>query len=80
MRGKAPELGQPRALWQSRASVAPSLVVDGLAHFLNESGPLYAWENPDKSKLWLYNLHYFDDLNAAGAAHRSGLHREFILR
>ena len=79
-RGKALALAKPRKLWDIPVPVAPSLVVDGLAHFLNESGPLYEWENPDKSKLWLYNLHYFDDLNAAGAAHRSGLHRQFILR
>jgi uncharacterized heparinase superfamily protein len=79
-KGKAPEISKPRKPWETQAQVAPSLVVDGLAHFLNESGPLYDWENPDKSKLWLYNLHYFDDLHAAGAAHRLGVHRELIRR
>jgi uncharacterized heparinase superfamily protein len=31
-------------------------------------------------KLWLYNLHYFDDLNAAGAAERRNWHRVLINR
>jgi uncharacterized heparinase superfamily protein len=79
-KGKAPAVSTPKKLWETRAHVASALMVDGLARFLNESGPLYEWENPDKSKLWLYNLHYFDDLHAAGAAHRSGLHREMIER
>jgi hypothetical protein len=28
------------------------------------------WNDPAQEKLWLYNLHYFDDLNALGAADR----------
>lgn len=36
--------------------------------FLNQThdaqGP-EAWNDPARDKLWLYNLHYFDDLNAA---------------
>ena len=79
-KGRAPDLASPRKQWETQVPVAPSLLVDGLAHFLNQSGPLYEWENPDRSKLWLYNLHYFDDLHAAGAARRSALHRELITR
>ena len=30
------------------------------------------------SKLWLYNLHYFDDLNAAGSEERKVLHNELL--
>ncbi len=33
---------------------------------------------PGRAKLWLYNLHYFDDLNAAGASARVAWHRELI--
>ena len=79
-KGRAPGISKAKQLWETQAPVAPSLVVDGLANFLNESGPLFDWENPNKNKLWLYNLHYFDDLVAAGAAHRAGVHREFIER
>ncbi len=38
------------------------------------------WNRPDWPKLWLYNLHYFDDLNAAGAAARVEWHRALIAR
>ena len=38
------------------------------------------WNNPQKEKLWLYNLHYFDDLNALGAENRVEWHRALIAR
>lgn len=38
------------------------------------------WNRPDWPKLWLYNLHYFDDLVAAGADARSAWHRSLIAR
>jgi uncharacterized heparinase superfamily protein len=41
---------------------------DGNFEFLNETGQIRNasdWNNAAKSKLWLYNLHYLDDLNAA---------------
>lgn len=36
------------------------------------------WNNPRWDKLWLYNLHYFDDLQAKGAGNRKDLHAELI--
>lgn len=38
------------------------------------------WNRPDWPKLWLYNLHYFDDLNAADAAARVAWHRALVSR
>jgi len=38
------------------------------------------WNDPQKEKLWLYNLHYFDDLNAVGAENRVEWHRALIAR
>lgn len=38
------------------------------------------WNSPSKSKLWLYNLHYFDDLNAREADLRQDLHVWLIER
>lgn len=38
------------------------------------------WNRPDWPKLWLYNLHYFDDLNADGAAARMAWHRALVAR
>lgn len=38
------------------------------------------WNNPGWDKLWLYNLHYFDDLNAAGAESRKAWHEPLVSR
>ena len=38
------------------------------------------WNASDRTKLWLYNLHYFDDLNAQGANQRLEWHRDLINR
>jgi uncharacterized heparinase superfamily protein len=38
------------------------------------------WNRADCPKLWLYNLHYFDDLNADDAAARVAWHRALIAR
>ncbi len=38
------------------------------------------WNEPSRDRLWLYNLHYFDDLVATGAASRRQWHEVLILR
>jgi uncharacterized heparinase superfamily protein len=38
------------------------------------------WNAPTLDKLWLYNLHYFDDLNAEQALNRSEWHDRLINR
>lgn len=38
------------------------------------------WNDSVAPKLWLYNLHYFDDLAAEGAEHRHSEHAELISR
>lgn len=38
------------------------------------------WNNPIWPKLWLYNLHYFDDLRATDASERLDWHRDLIQR
>lgn len=51
--------------------------------FLNVAGDLSSptdWNDPARDKLWLYNLHYFDDLAADGAAARAHWHRALISR
>lgn len=51
--------------------------------FLNQSQRLVQkkdWDNPLHDKLWRYNLHYFDDLNATGAACRMKWHSALLLR
>ena len=36
------------------------------------------WNSSSQDKLWLYNLHYFDDLNAIGSNGRSAWHNDLI--
>jgi len=38
------------------------------------------WSPRDADKLWTYNLHYFDDLNAEGSAVRAAWHLDLLLR
>lgn len=38
------------------------------------------WNSFEIPKLWMYNLHYFDDLNADGTASRLEWHRDLIAR
>ena len=51
--------------------------------FLNEEGELSgpgSWNGAARGKLWLFILHYFDDLNAVGASERMDWHRALIQR
>ena len=49
--------------------------------FLNETKLLekVGWDGTDCKKLWRYNQHYFDDLNAIGASKRYNLHYDLML-
>ena len=51
--------------------------------FLNEERELASaddWNNTTWPRLWLYNLHYFDDLDALGSEARRGWHEALITR
>ena len=51
--------------------------------FLNHTHTLAisgGWNDGELEKLWLYNLHYFDDLIALGARDRVEWHRNLIVR
>jgi uncharacterized heparinase superfamily protein len=50
--------------------------------FLSVAGNLdeLGWDNPGCSKLWRYNQHYFDDLNAEDAVDRLRWHHQLMLR
>ncbi len=66
--------------WLSGAAYPASLVAPARLCVLNEEHDLelIGWDNPGIAKLWRYNLHYFDDLNADGAAGRVGWHEPLI--
>ncbi len=56
---------------------------DGVFKFLNKKFNVQTaedWNADDQDKLWIYNLHYFDDLNAVNSEQRAGWHHELIQR
>lgn len=77
---------RPRAAsgqWVSPARRAASFDQEGRPQFLNQLGKVDTpgdWNSPAMPRLWLYNLNYFDDLNASGATERSDFHGRLIVR
>jgi len=59
-----------------------SLVGPDTFRLLNETRSLgaHGWDDPSIEKLWRYNLHYFDDLNAKDAVKRADWHAALIRR
>jgi len=66
--------------WCAPARRQPSLTGPGAFRFLDEAGSLaeHGWDDPARPKLWRYNQHYFDDLNALNAPERDDWHRALI--
>ncbi|MEC7291829.1 MAG: heparinase, partial [Pseudomonadota bacterium] len=71
-----------RGRWVLPARRRVSMLADSEFRFLNETRALDAcgWDDAAISKLWRYNLHYFDDLNAFNAADRGDWHQQLIKR
>jgi len=79
----APMLRSIAGLWQPAVTKPSSMTGTNAFRFLNEAGCVETtkdWNTPDKAKLWLYNLHYFDDLNAVNASERTAWHDALIDR
>lgn len=68
--------------WVLPAQRRQSMVGPERFLFLNEPHDLgdHGWDDPAIEKLWRYNLHYFDDLNAAGCEFRQEWHRALLVR
>ena len=69
--------------WLLPAQIKASMLEPETFLFLNETHSLSSarhWNNPEWEKLWLYNLHYFDDLNALDAESRLPWHNLLIER
>jgi uncharacterized heparinase superfamily protein len=66
--------------WVLPAARRPSLLGPQRFSFLGVEGELAAlgWHGPGAEKLWRYNQHYFDDLNALGAEGRRGWHTTLL--
>lgn len=74
----------PRAAtgaWTAPARRPASQVGPQRFRFLNREGDLSGgWDDERHEKLWRYNLHYFDDLNALDAEDRRAWHEALIRR
>jgi uncharacterized heparinase superfamily protein len=72
----APELCKPLGVWVGCAERRQSIVAPDEFYFLNQAGALkdLGWDDPGTEKLWRYNQHYFDDLNAVDASSRTDWH------
>ncbi len=67
--------------WRAGCERRTSLLDRHRFRFLNVDGVVCDaadWNAADRSRLWRYNAHYFDDLNAADAASRTTWHRPLI--
>ena len=67
--------------WVKPARRKESLLGPGRFRFLSETRDLadHGWDDPALEKLWRYNLHYFDDLNAQDAISRVEWQQDLLL-
>lgn len=64
--------------WQTFSILNSCYEGNGQFKFLNVVDTVSDWNDSTKAKLWLYNLHYFDDLNQSGWQNRSEIHHSLI--
>ncbi|MBX3565269.1 MAG: alginate lyase family protein [Sphingomonas sp.] len=76
----APALRQQSGRWAAPAARAPSMTTPGRFRFLNAEASLdeAGWDDPARPKLWRYNQHYFEDLQAADWPARRDWHAALI--
>jgi uncharacterized heparinase superfamily protein len=78
-----PAIRPTSGMWIKPAAKYKRLTASDRGRFLNREKPIAApdcWNDPSCDKLWRYNLHYFDDLNAPDAEDRDEWHRKLIHR
>lgn len=64
--------------WQPFSLLPSCYQSDGQFKFLNVTDTVSDWNDETKAKLWLYNLHYFDDLNQTDWQDRTEIHTHLI--
>jgi len=79
----APNLRPLSGMWASPILSQKSLLSPWLFRFLNEEHELFngiGWDDKKISKLWRYNLHYFDGLNSIGNEYDQQWQKDLLLR
>jgi len=77
----APKLSNPAIKLQNPILCQQKMFGCDTFQFLNQTNSikeLADWNNDSLDKLWLYNLHYFDDLNAIDSGKRTEWHDSLI--
>lgn len=67
--------------WSGIKAARQSIITTSEVKFLNKAGNVSIasdWNSSKKTKIWLYNLHYFDDLNSISCQSREFIHYNFI--
>ena len=80
---KPPSLRERKGQWQPPVAHKPTMLGACSFKFLNVVSNLPSeggWNDSGLEKLWLYNLHYFEDLNAEGAQDRAAWHSALMQR
>ena len=79
-RSPPPEVSQATTFYNSPAARPSNMIGSRSWVFLNCEGHLdsIGWRDERRSKLWRYNQHYFDDLNARKSSERVSWHEELI--
>lgn len=78
----SPPRRMQRGHWVVPARRDPSLIGPTRLRFLSVEDDIEqsGWDNPGLAKLWRYNLHYFDDLNARDNDSRLAWQRALVSR
>ena len=69
--------------WEAQELYPQKLLNETDVEFLNHRGVVHCmgdWNNEEEEKLWLYNLHYFDDLNSFGSQSRKVLQKYWVYK
>lgn len=79
----APAVRPVAAAWALPRWREPSMLSERRFIFLGQAHDVVApddWNDARRSRLWTYNLHYFDDLDAEGGERRRAWHEALIAR
>ena len=77
------KLRKSNGLWEIPARRSQRMIQKNVFHLLNETHQINIqedWNNSSWAKLWLYNLHYFDDLTAVNSKKRVFWHNYILDR
>lgn len=83
LEGATPALRSTATVWRNCRGRPASMLSPNRFRFIGRDDDVQFpadWNRSDRAKLWLYNLHYFDDLRAEGAEARAAWHRDLIAR